>query len=364
MLDLPDHPLLWRVQPRLPLAGRGILDEPLPVPDQEADVGLVVEDPGSAFPVARDSGWTPGPGIFAVRRAADALRSQRGGERAGRQSGGIALKDAPNRGGLVLDDLAFPSGHRAVGAKCSHRAIAIADAARRLPVTDAAFQTAMCLLGELLEKEGRHRAAEADVHLVDLALGLGHDRHIEEAHALVQGCDMLLIARQPVERLCDNDVELAVHRGLLHRLDARPQVRGATHGLIGEDFHHAPAAIGAKRPAHADLVRNRCGRLQVARVPRVDRGADRCIWCHGLLLWIGGCDLVAHGLLCEQTDEMAQRGMERLRRYANAGTRRRRFQGRRRGWRLLWVCVSCPLPCHWPSSPDPPPVSAAGGAKW
>ena len=46
------------------------------------------------------------------------------------------------------------------------------------------------------------------MQLADLALGQGDDPDAGEAQPLEQAGDVLLVARQPVERLGDDDVEL------------------------------------------------------------------------------------------------------------------------------------------------------------
>ena len=45
------------------------------------------------------------------------------------------------------------------------------------------------------------------MQLADLAFGQGHQPHAGEAQLLVEGGDVLLVARQPVERLGDDDIE-------------------------------------------------------------------------------------------------------------------------------------------------------------
>ena len=54
VLDLVRDPLGFRIQSGLPLAGRGILHEPLSVPNEMPDVQLIVENAGSPAPVAMD----------------------------------------------------------------------------------------------------------------------------------------------------------------------------------------------------------------------------------------------------------------------------------------------------------------------
>ena len=51
-----DDPVLGLVHSRLPFAGVRVLDEPLPVPDQTAQIKLIVQDAGAALVVAVDGG--------------------------------------------------------------------------------------------------------------------------------------------------------------------------------------------------------------------------------------------------------------------------------------------------------------------
>ena len=80
---------------------------------------------------------------------------------------------------------------------------------------------------EVLEEERVHRALEADMQLVDLAFGEGHQRDAGEIEALVERRHVLLVAAQPVERLGDDQVELAGARILDQLLIARRKVGAA-----------------------------------------------------------------------------------------------------------------------------------------
>src|SRR5262245_43561754 len=54
-----DDPFGFRVEPRDALARHRVFDIPQLVPDQFADVELVVEDACFASPIAVDRGWSP-----------------------------------------------------------------------------------------------------------------------------------------------------------------------------------------------------------------------------------------------------------------------------------------------------------------
>ena len=57
---LLDDPFCFRVEPGLALSGMRIFDKLLAVPDQSADIKLVVEDPRAASPIAVNRGRSPG----------------------------------------------------------------------------------------------------------------------------------------------------------------------------------------------------------------------------------------------------------------------------------------------------------------
>lgn len=57
---LLDDPFGFRVEPGLAPSGVGIFDKLLPVPDQSADIELVVEDSRTAPPVAVNRRRSPG----------------------------------------------------------------------------------------------------------------------------------------------------------------------------------------------------------------------------------------------------------------------------------------------------------------
>ena len=75
-----------------------------------------------------------------------------------------------------------------------------------------ALKTATNLLREIFQEERIHRALEADMQLADLALGQSEEAHAGEAQSFEQTRDVLLVARQPIERLGYDHVELPVSR--------------------------------------------------------------------------------------------------------------------------------------------------------
>lgn len=91
------HPVL-RVRPRVPLPRIRIVAVMQPVPDQAADVKLVVQQPGPAFPVAENGRGSPP----AAERPGDALKVQRLGDLSGRQALHRALRQTQQGGRLAV----------------------------------------------------------------------------------------------------------------------------------------------------------------------------------------------------------------------------------------------------------------------
>src|SRR3546814_4041632 len=77
---------------------------------------------------------------------------------------------------------------------------------------DAPAQAAMGFLCKVFEKQRVHRALEPDVQLGDFAFGKRDERHARELQMLVERRDIGLIARHAIERLGEEDIELARDR--------------------------------------------------------------------------------------------------------------------------------------------------------
>ena len=115
------------------------------------------------------------------------------------------------------------------------------------------------------------------MQVADLALGQRDDPDAGERQPLEQAGHILLIARQPVERLGHDDVEAPGHGILQQRLDTGPQHRAAGQLAVGIGLHQAPALPLDPLPAQPDLVLDRGVALVVAGVAGVNGAAK----CHG-----------------------------------------------------------------------------------
>src|SRR5205823_5396267 len=96
-------------------------------------------------------------------------------------------------------DLPFTSGHLSTIDRL-HDPVAVAQAAGGLAVLDSAAQSTMCLLGQVLQEEGVHRALESDVQVGDVALGKRDDVDAGKGQSLEEAGGVFLVTAEPVER--------------------------------------------------------------------------------------------------------------------------------------------------------------------
>nr|WP_245451376.1 hypothetical protein [Georhizobium profundi] len=256
---LLDDPLLRRVRSCLPPAGVRVLDEALPVPDEFAGVELVIEKPCTAAPVAIDRRRPPSCAAGAI----NALKVQCGCDRSRAAPRGELAEDLADDARFLVVDDALAGRRHAVVAECAYHVIAIGDAAGRALLTHPAFETPMGLLGEILEIERTHGSLEADVKLGDLAFGDRDERDRPVGQELVEGSDMFLVARQPVDAFGKQDVERAIARVLGQFAVARSGQRGAADPVVGIDFRQLPAFKIDALLAQAHLVFDRRAALHV-----------------------------------------------------------------------------------------------------
>lgn len=214
---LLDDPFRFRVGARLPLSGVRVLYEALAVPDDLADIHLIIEDAVATLRVAVDRAETP----VAARRGRNAVLVQCKSDGLCRLTGGVVAEDAENDGGLVFVDGAVAANGFAIGVQLLDHIVAIGIAATRFASLDTAALAAAGLVSKIFKEEGIHRALQTDMQMADLAFRQGEHLHIRIGHAFEDAGDVFLITREAIHRLREDHVEPAAH-GVGHQgLDAR-----------------------------------------------------------------------------------------------------------------------------------------------
>lgn len=248
---LGGNPFGIRIETRDTLPRRRVLHIPLAVPDQSADIELVIHNSRAALHVAADGGVVP---EFALG-AADLLVIERLGDGPRADAGGKFPKDAADDICLIWVDLAVASDRFAVRVEFLDHAVAVAKTTARFAIFDAAAHAAMGLGREILEEQGVHRTLKADMQFADLALSQRHDGNASKLEMLEQCRNVGLVTRDAIQRLRQNNVELARLCILKKRLDTRSQDHAGARNariLVGAD--HLPLLALRLLPANAELV--------------------------------------------------------------------------------------------------------------
>jgi len=108
------------------------------------------------------------------------------------------------------------------------------------------------------------------VQFGDLALCQGDDPDPGELHPFEQSSDILLVARQTVQGLSDDDVAGGVPRVLDQSLISRPNRRCPTDGRIAVDPSQRPVLSSNPLLAQPNLVIDRGLVLVLRRIPGID----------------------------------------------------------------------------------------------
>ena len=116
------------------------------------------------------------------------------------------------------------------------------------------------------------------MELADLAFGECHQSDLQEAQALQQRGHVLLVARQPIQRLRDHHVERGRAGVGEEGLVAGSSRAGAAPRGVGVDTDLGPALARDTFSALAKLILDRGCALRVRRVARVHGGAKRRRW--------------------------------------------------------------------------------------
>jgi hypothetical protein len=142
-------------------------------------------------------------------------------------------EDALDDGGFGRVDASSAVDRLTVSVVLANHIIAEAQTSTRPALAHPAFETAPGLVGQILEEERVHRALQADVQFADLALGQGEQANTGKAQPLEQAGDVLLVARQTIERFGDDDIELPVARVFEEALIGPAQGAGAAQRAVG-----------------------------------------------------------------------------------------------------------------------------------
>ena len=271
MQHLLDHQVFRRVLLADTIATIGVLAVVAPVPHETADIKRVTQDARAARRTAADRAVVPNAAVG----AGDGLGIQRAGNLARGVAGGVVGEDAPHDGGLLRVDFAQAAVGLAIGTQAADDSVAIGHCASTPPLTDAAFQAAACLGGEVLEIQGTHGALEADMQFGDLTLCKGDDAHPSECGELVERSDVLLVAREAVQRLGQNDVDPAVTEAGEQCLVARAHRCGAGERCVVEGLRNGPAFAFGPGSADAELVLDRGLALRVRGVAGIESDSHR-----------------------------------------------------------------------------------------
>jgi len=137
-----------------------------------------------------------GPGTPSVRDAAAGVAER------------IVLEDPAHDRGLDLVDLTIAADRLTVLIDMLDHVVAIAKPTAGLTGLDAATEPASRFVSKVLQIKRVHCALEVDMEVRDLALGQGNDPNSGKAHALVEPCDILLVAGKPVQCFRKDCVEL------------------------------------------------------------------------------------------------------------------------------------------------------------
>jgi hypothetical protein len=95
------------------------------------------------------------------------------------------------------------------------------------------------------------------VQLTDLAFGARDNRNAQKGQLLVNARGCLLIAREAVQRLGDDDIERLFAGVDQQALKIRPQCRGTRNCAVAIDARDLPTAILDELGAVAHLVVDR-----------------------------------------------------------------------------------------------------------
>nr|WP_240183461.1 hypothetical protein [Arenimonas caeni] len=258
---LLDHPLGARPFLAQAAPGLRVLDPVRAVPDLLAGVDGVGKDPDAAPAVTVDGRGRPGAAGAGARHA---VPVQPGRDRTRRLAGQVLGEDPPHHRRLLGVDHPL--------ARLRAHAVAVGQAAGAGAVERAAHQSAVGLLGQVVEVDLGHQPAQAHVHLVALLVGVDAVADADQAHAgeakpLHCALHFLAVATEAAKVVDQHHVE---RRGRGQQaLVLGPIGARTADGCVLENHRRRPPHARAVGAAVPQLVLERGLALLVGAVPRI-----------------------------------------------------------------------------------------------
>lgn len=170
----------------------------------------------------------------------------------------------------------------AVRTQTVDRLVAIGNGADAPALPDPSLQAAPGPGREVLEIQRAHGAGEGDLQIADLAFGQRDNPGSGKPGLLVEGGDMLRIARQAVQALGQDEVDLATPQCGQQGLIGRTLHDRAGERVVGIDLTDGPTLTLRAHPADPHLIVDRGIALHVGTEAGIDHGT-RHEWM--LLTW-------------------------------------------------------------------------------
>nr|WP_294643981.1 hypothetical protein [uncultured Aureimonas sp.] len=219
-------------------------------PHETSCIERIVEDADELLRVAADGRGVPLP----AAGAGHPLLVQARGDLDGRQAGGEPREYPANHRCLPFVDLEQPALDLPVSVEPHHALVAIGAATSEASGKHGGFHATQRLVDKMLEEDRTEQPSHRELDLVDMAFADGMELDAVIGELLAQPGHILCITRKPVERLADDDVDLARFHGAQQLLQTRTIAAITRQLWIQPRRDDRTAQIADQRPARRDLV--------------------------------------------------------------------------------------------------------------